>query len=247
MPFKFECEECGKHFASNYSIKRHVKSQHGDGDSDNNSVTKYSESESSNSSTITSSSSSPTDKESESNVSSSEISDSSEEEDVDNSVFDAIIKSSYMSLESERNTFIKLLTTDHMGKHAAIAFVNKLLYPKYLNAFKGLIIQMLLSCEKFEAHPIIRTIMNKANKLESDTMDRDEAICAAVNYRKHLIARLFPSLNILSRNMTKDEDELSTNTNEDTEEDEDELSTNTTEEDYTNNSNIRTSSPMEDE
>ena len=50
---KFECEECGKHFASNFNIKRHKKTKHGDRDS----VTSYdvSESESDNSSSITSS------------------------------------------------------------------------------------------------------------------------------------------------------------------------------------------------
>ena len=214
MPSKFECEECGKHFASNFSVKRHKKDQHGDGDSDNDSVTTYDEAESNNDSIITSSSS-PMEDESESDVSSSDNSDISEEEDVDNSVIDLNIKDSYMSQEKERNNLIQSLTDDNMSIHESKVYANTQLYQKYQKAFRANIIQSLLHCDNFMAHPVMRTIMNKANKLDSDSMDRDEAIRAAVTYRKHLVNRLFPTIDELSRNMNEDKDELSTNPSED--------------------------------
>ena len=129
------------------------------------------------------------------------------ESDYEDSVFDAIVNQAVSSHEGKRHALIEKFIDVGMNEKEANMEATATLIPKYKKSLTQLFIASLLHMERMKNHPITKAIMRKVRKLESKSMDRDEAIRAAVSYRKHLVHRLFPSFNVTHGNMSVNEDQ----------------------------------------
>ena len=237
MPTTFECTTCGKHFASRFSMERHQENQHIDeesattetnnasdnvsevlSDNGHNASDSHSIDSNASHSDETHMSEDEDDTEDEcADISSSEEtseSDSDEESegedddtDVDNSVFSDIINQANNIHEGKREELFEKYTDSGMSDYEASIQAHAKVLNLYQKTTRRLFTEHILKMLKVLSHPVTKIIVKKANDLESEGMDRDEAIRVAIRYRKHLVNRFFLSLNTKSNGTSEDEND----------------------------------------
>lgn len=124
-------------------------------------------------------------------------SDSENEENTDY-IFNGILKAALTYNQPKREEIISKLLENGMDESEACRESYDRLIPKYRKALRMLLVNHLLHIVEVRRHPMVKAIMSRVHKLESKGMDREEAIPAAVAYRKHLIDRLVPSYSELT-------------------------------------------------
>ena len=218
MPTTFECTTCGKYFATRFSMERHQENQHIDDDSEvlsdndqNASDSNSTDSNASHSDETYMSEDECTDISSSEETSESDSDEESEGEDndtdVDNSVFSDIINQANNIHEGKREELFEKYTDSGMSDYEAGIQAHAEVLNLYQKTTRRLFTEHILKMLKVLSHPVTKIIVKKANDLESEGMDRDEAIRVAVRYRKHLVNRFFLSLNTKSSDTSEDEND----------------------------------------
>lgn len=189
----FICEDCGKYFSSRFSRDRHEENIHGienetdasvlDDDSDSETRTERSTSE-------TDISNPATDDE-EGNVSAN-LSNSDDESvisDCDENYhpFRDFLEE---ALQCHHEEYSRLMSEDQVNANMKEISDLKRQISKTL---RNIFVDYLLDLEDKRRDPLFKAIMRKAAEYEEkETFDRDEAIRAAVAYRKFSIEKLIP-------------------------------------------------------
>ena len=200
-----ECNECGKNFASRYSMERHRKELHFDDNLSSQTDNESDESDSGESNDASQMS------EDENNMTQSSSEDSNTDEESDgedgDSVFNDIICQTLYTHREKRDQLISELVDSGKSENEANIYANSKLLWKYRKTMRQLFTELIFKIERVKNHSITKAIEKKVEELEDDGMDHDEAIRAAIGYRKHLIDRLFPVLKTTSCNMSSSDDD----------------------------------------
>ena len=186
------CTQCNKRFASNYSLKRHAELKHPREESE--------ESEGDHSDTL------PSDDENDDAMSvetgsnsglegEEDLSSTDEEADHDEAddVFSGMISRAYEQHKLEKRRLISQYEANGASETEATRQAHIELLPKYRKALRNKFKNLLIDMQLIRKHPVYKAVMQKARDLEMDNYERDEAIAAAVSFRKHLINTMIPS------------------------------------------------------
>ena len=107
--------------------------------------------------------------------------------------FDGMISKAYHEHKNEKERIISELMAEGLGEAEAVKRAHHELLPKYRKTLRSIFKKTLYNIQLLRKHPVYKTIMNKVKDLELEGFDREEAISAALTYRKHLVYRMIPS------------------------------------------------------
>ena len=178
------CMLCNKQFATNYSMNRHLELK----DPREEDEEEYSDNPSDDDDDAMSVEDGTDDGlEDEDGLSSSD-------EDEELKVFSSMISSTYEHHDLEKDRLISQYEENGASHARAVHQAHIELLPKYRKTLRKKLAALLTEMQSIRKHPIYKAVMQKAMDLmETEDYDREEAIAAAVSFRKHRVNMMIPS------------------------------------------------------
>ena len=174
-PTRYECEECDRKFVTRYNLMRHKKSFHDDEMSTSEHSSNEDESEAD---------------ESDAENSSEESEDEEGDEREVSNIFRKLVEKAVNKHEDELVPIVEdIMENKNMSEKEATkqAFLDN---DDVKKTFRKLFLKNVIEIDEHRHHPLFKAIMEKAKELMDDGLDREEALTAAVAYRKHAIYNL---------------------------------------------------------
>ena len=195
---KNACPDCERDFSTPFNLRRHRACFHKNvSDDETDSVLSQNDSEEEEMETENSEYESENSEcESEDSADESENSEceseDSEDENDDPSVFDDLVDDTVSLYDERKEERINDLMANGMEEKEAESVAHQQLLPFYKKTLRCLFVNYVNDMFRKRSHPLFKDIISKIEKYEKKGFNPDEAIKAAVSYRKHAIDNLIP-------------------------------------------------------
>ena len=184
---KFACNECSKVYASQFSLKRHLRTMH------HSTVDNASEMGSDESNHMSLDDSNEETDSTWSPASSDEENSNPKEATKTDSLMQEMISRAYAIHRDAKEQMMSELTSEGISRDDASERVHAHLLPKYQKSLRNIFRQEMLRLQKMRKHPVYKAVMLKVHDLEDEGFDREEAISSALSHRKYLLYKMIPS------------------------------------------------------
>lgn len=116
--------------------------------------------------------------------------DEDEEQDFIDTVLAEMMDKAFKVHRNEEKAIATELVEMGVDVKDANARAHEQLLPKFQKTFRRLYKDEVIKLQKLRRHSLYKKVMQKAHELEENGFDQDEAIAAAVSYRKHLLNKI---------------------------------------------------------
>ena len=121
-----------------------------------------------------------------------DIESEADDDDDDDELLSDILDDVYDQMKEKREDLLSEMVSGGMEESQARLKVRRMLLPTYRKLFRERYRDFLTKLQRHRQHDIYKSVMKSVKDFERDDFDKEEAICAGISKRKHLINRFVP-------------------------------------------------------